>query len=118
MGRESLVRKEEEMMWSYRVCKDKNQLGTFYSIREVYFYADMKIHSWVAEPCFPIGETYQDLKEDFEHMQRAFKEPVFEIPEEKTTYGAGQRGKIGREHPKEKKEKKKKFVDETVPEHT
>lgn len=78
------AKKENNNGWNYRVIKmpDKKlkNLPQSYSfgIYEVYYTND-KPTSWSAEPMWPIGETFNDLVEDFGHMQNAFSAKCLEL---------------------------------------
>ena len=70
--------------WNYRVIKmaDKKLKGlpqTYsWGIYEVY-YTDDKPTSWSEDPCHAIGESWNELEEDYNLMFEAFKKKTLEL---------------------------------------
>ncbi len=70
--------------WNYRVIKmpDKKLKGcpqTYsWGIYEVY-YTDNKPTSWTENPSYPIGESFNELDEDYRNLFQAFTRPTLEL---------------------------------------
>lgn len=67
--------------WNYRVFfKPKNgeQAEDLYEIREVYYKENGDIEGWTDSASAPIGETLDELKDDFEKMQKALSKPYLQ----------------------------------------
>ena len=67
------------MGWNYRVIKDIIDNGTVYTIREVYYYEDGEPHSTTLEPCYPMGESIEELTQDAESMMKALGKPILDL---------------------------------------
>jgi hypothetical protein len=74
--------------WNYRVIKmpDKKLKGlpqTYsWGIYEVYYTND-KPTSWSADPIYPIGESWNELMDDYHIMFQAFTKPTLELKGDK-----------------------------------
>ena len=68
--------------WNYRVVVERTEHGPLYSIREVYYRDDGSVAAWTAEPCHPLGEDMDWLKEDFRLMELAFGLPILDVTDE------------------------------------
>lgn len=71
------------MTWRYRVTRGTTHhfdgsTEDFYAIREVYTDSDGSL-SWTVDAMAPTGDSLQELRADFELMQRAFDEPVLDL---------------------------------------
>jgi hypothetical protein len=65
------------MTWNYRVIKRTYPDGTVtFTVHEVFYNEDGKSHLVTQDPCFPQGETLDELRCDFELYQMAFEKPV------------------------------------------
>lgn len=73
--------------WNYRIVRDVHRVGDedheSFSIREVYYDDGGKIESWTADPCYPAGDTWVDLVDDYSIMQRAIGLAVVDVSDEK-----------------------------------
>jgi hypothetical protein len=68
------------MTWNYRVIRrndDSTEGCDVFAIHEVYYEDDMP-GSMAVEPCYPQGETIEELREDFEHYRLALDKPILE----------------------------------------
>lgn len=79
--------KKKGNYWEYRVIKTadtklKGRPQTYsWGIYEVY-YTNGKITSWSKDPIYPIGESCNDLYEDYHLMFRAFTKRTLEEKDE------------------------------------
>jgi hypothetical protein len=64
--------------WNYRVLNH----GTHYSIHEVYYEKDKPV-AWTEDAMIPVGETYDEFKEDMFHFFCALGRPVLIIKKNK-----------------------------------
>lgn len=80
----TLKKKAPKNYWNHRVIKRADQKlknipqSYSYGIYEVY-YTDDKPHSWTENPVHPIGESWNELFEDWKGMFEAFKKPTLEL---------------------------------------
>ncbi len=76
--------KLKKSYWNYRVIKmaDKKlkNLSQTYSwgIYEVYYTNDLPT-SWSKDPMYPIGESWNELIEDYQYMFQAFTKSTLEL---------------------------------------
>ena len=77
------------MSWNYRVIylpKTPDDDSFFnndsFVIREVYYNDAGEIEFWAEEDASPIGETFEELCDDFDLMQEAFEKPILMLTEE------------------------------------
>ena len=69
--------------WNYRVIR-KHHTETdsvTYHIHEVYYRDDGNIESWTQEPVAPMGETFDELREDIRYFLHAFRRSILEEKE-------------------------------------
>lgn len=70
--------------WNYRVVREKDRKlkgcpQTYsWSIRDVY-YKNNKPYAWGAEPQYPVGETWEEVRMDLLLMMEAFTKPPLKI---------------------------------------
>lgn len=64
------------MSWTYRVTKQVSHGETVYNIREVY-----DGNSPTVNPCYPQGETLEELLADMQMMMKAFAKPIYDMEE-------------------------------------
>lgn len=83
------IEKDSTMSWNYRVIylpKDPNDDSFFnndsFVIREVYYNDAGEIEFWAEEDASPIGETFEELCDNFDLMQEAFEKPILMLTEE------------------------------------
>jgi hypothetical protein len=83
------IEKDSIMSWNYRVIylpKDPNDDSFFnndsFVIREVYYNDAGEIEFWAEEDALLIGETFEELCDDFDLMQEAFEKPILMLTEE------------------------------------
>ena len=94
------------MSWNYRIFEVHSK-GLFgedrkhYEIREAYYDNKGKIEAWAADPISPLGDDFDDLKEDMRFMFEAFKKPVLKVVGDKivgeieTSYSKRFKRKLG-----------------------
>lgn len=66
------------MSWNYRIVYDPSVLPS-YSIREVYYNDDGSLQATTVLAPQMLGESVEELKNDYELMARAFTMPVVKI---------------------------------------
>ena len=67
-----------EMSWNYRIIKRTYPNSVeIYAIHEVY-YTSGDARATTVQPCWPQGETLEELKEDFEWYRKALEKPVLD----------------------------------------
>ena len=66
------------MSWNYRVVRQKNKLGTYYGIHEVYYNKKGKVSAMTQDLITPCGDTLEELKEDLQYMLEACNKPVLD----------------------------------------
>lgn len=83
------IEKDSTMSWNYRVIylpKNPNDDSFFnndsFVIREVYYNDAGEIEFWAEEDASPIGETFEELCDNFDLMQEAFEKPILMLTEE------------------------------------
>jgi len=73
--------RSETMSWNYRVimlpkdAEDSFSEDTFV-IREVFYDENDEIEFWMEEDSVPLGETFEELADDFDLMAEAFEKPI------------------------------------------
>lgn len=72
------------MTWNYRVVREvitdaAGQQEDSYTIREVYYNDGGTYAAYSANPCFPQGETQEELMEDLRLFQEAFGKPTIDL---------------------------------------
>jgi len=66
--------------WNYRVIHNKDEEGNeWYDIREVYYHEDGTPCMTTSEPCYPHGETLEELFSDLQYMLQDSKKEVLEM---------------------------------------
>lgn len=71
--------------WNYRVMRrDARQLVSgdlevVFSIHEVYYSKDGVPNGWVERPCYPQGETIEELQKDLAKYAAAMERPVLVV---------------------------------------
>jgi len=69
----------ETKTWNYRVmCYTDSQGGKTYGIHSVYYDKNDNITGYSAEPTPLIGDTLEELREDFSKALLAFDKPVLD----------------------------------------
>ena len=73
----------ENMTWNYRVIylpKEENDDSFFnqdsFVIREVFYDDEGNIEFWSSEDASPMGETFEEICDDFDNMALAFEKPI------------------------------------------
>ena len=71
------------MRWNYRVVSGIFQTSgnPFFVIKEAYYNDKNEICGLSANPIFPTGDSFEELRRDFKLMQRAFKKPIIDEQE-------------------------------------
>jgi len=69
------------MTWNYRVLmipakEDVLFSEDVYVIREVFYDSDDKIEFWSEEDATAMGDTFEELCEDYDNMTEAFNKPI------------------------------------------
>ncbi len=73
------------MSWNYRIIKRKWKKGVTFGIHEVYYDKDGQPTAWSTNPRDPHGETLDELRRDFDMMEKAFDHfPIDEAKLEKS----------------------------------
>lgn len=62
--------------WNYRLVKTLTSGDHEYTFREVYYNDAGDVLYWSAGPCYPAGETLDEVAHDVQHMQEALTLPV------------------------------------------
>ena len=68
------------MSWNYRVvCRKFPNDEYIYNIHEAYYEDGSDTpHSITTNPCYPEGDSTEELKKDIERFMKAFSRPVLE----------------------------------------
>jgi len=69
------------MKWNYRVVRRKLPEGDLYAIHEVYYDEDGSPKLVTEEPSYPMGESYGEFQEDFEHYLDALNRDLLNYEE-------------------------------------
>ena len=65
--------------WNHRIIKAKYDNGEiYYGIYEVYYGKDDSLEGYTEKPEDVTGESLEDLKEYYEMMADAFKQPILD----------------------------------------
>jgi len=69
------------MTWNYRVIMIPADEGALFDddmfvIREVFYNADDEIEFWSEEDSSPIGDSFEELCDDYDNMTAAFEKPI------------------------------------------
>ena len=65
--------------WNYRVMQQTKHGWTWCEIHEVYYDDNGVVCGWTADPCWPQGETSDELWDDIKLMREACAKPVLDI---------------------------------------
>ena len=68
------------MTFNQRVVKhhDKDADTTYFAIHEVHYTDDGSIEAITEKPIFPIGDTFEDLAEEIQHIAKALDYEVLD----------------------------------------
>jgi len=75
------TKETKPMTWNYRVLmipakEDVLFSEDVYVIREVFYDSDDKIEFWSEEDATAMGDTFEELCEDYDNMTEAFNKPI------------------------------------------
>lgn len=81
------IEETSAMSWNYRVIMiPGNEDAVFdedlFVIREVFYNADGEIQFWSEEDASAIGETFDELCNDYDNMTAAFEKPILLLTED------------------------------------
>lgn len=77
-----MSKEDKTVHWNYRVMRYTDGHGDeTYGIYAVYYDQQGDITGYSATPSFPIGDTLEELREDFNNMLLAYGKPVIDHKE-------------------------------------
>ena len=65
--------------WNYRVMLHRSLGGIRFGIHEIFYNEAGQPHSWTEDPIELNAETLEELKNDLQHMLKAFEQPVLDL---------------------------------------
>ena len=69
------------MGWNYRVIKRLCDRKYYFGIHEVYYNSDGDICIIAEEAIGPMGESFEKLRSEMNHMLSALGKPVLDLPD-------------------------------------
>ncbi len=67
-----------DMSWNYRIIRRNFKGHVSYQVHEVYYRPDGTVEGWTENPINPVGETPEELKQDFSRQLLAFESPILD----------------------------------------
>jgi len=81
------IKETKPMTWNYRVIMIPAEEDVLFSsdvfvIREVFYDSEGDIEFWSEEDASAIGDSFEELCEDYDNMTEAFNKPILVLTED------------------------------------